>query len=140
MRKLFAGALAAVLALSVLTVSAFAAQGASYVDIGGDEVYDNNCLAGECLQKDCRRHCGGCARQCAAAGCRFVDEDGDGICDLLAVGNGGCGQDCGSQNYVDNNGDGVCDNFAFRPQSGTGCQNGSGCSHHQGGHHGGRGR
>lgn len=135
MGKLFAGVLTAVLALSVLTASAFAAQGASYVDIGGDAVYDNNYLTGERLQKDCRRHCGGCARQCAAAGCRFVDEDGDGICDLLATGNGGC-----SQNYVDNNGDGVCDNFDSCPQSGTGCQNGSGCSHHQGGHHGGRGR
>lgn len=135
MKKLFAGVLAAALALSVLTASAFAAPGANYVDADGDGVCDN-CLAGKCLRKDCRRHCGGGARQCAGAGCRFVDEDGDGICDLLAAGGGGCG----SQRYVDNNGDGVCDNFAVRPQDGIGCQRGHGGGHRQGGHHGGRGR
>ena len=95
MKKLFAGVLAAALALSVLTASAFAAPGANY-----------------------------------------VDADGDGVCDLLAAGGGGCG----NQNYVDNNGDGVCDNFAARPQDGTGCQSGHGSGHRQGGHHGGRGR
>ena len=45
---------------------------------------------------------------CPAAGaaCRYIDADGDGVCD-------NCGVDtCGSgANYVDADGDGVCDHF-----------------------------
>ena len=140
MRRWMAGGLAAALALILVVGGAFAAPaGSKYMDAAGDGICDNYHLTGECLRKDCRRHCGG-TRQCAGVGCCFVDEDGDGICDLLAAGNGGCGQGSGSQNYVDNNGDGMCDNFASRPQNGTGCQSGHGGSHRQGGHHGGRGR
>ena len=84
--------------------------------------------------------------------CRYVDANGDGICDNYGTGCGGhyvdsngdgiCdnyGTGCGS-NYVDANGDGICDNH------GTGCgsnyvdSNGDGvCDNYTGsqsGHHG----
>ena len=64
MKKLFAGVLAAALALSVLTASAFAAPGANYVDADGDGVCDNY-----------------------SAACRYVDADGNGVCDNA----GACG-------------------------------------------------
>jgi len=40
-------------------------------------------------------------------GPRYVDSNGDGICDRLRDGSCGCGL-----NYVDADGDGVCDNLA----------------------------
>lgn len=70
--------------------------------------------------------------------CRYVDANGDGVCDTCGV----CHAAWGS-NYTDANGDGICDN------RGTGCGQGGGyadadgdgvCDNYtgsQGGHHGG---
>jgi hypothetical protein len=53
-----------------------------------------------------------------APGVNFIDEDGDGVCDLLGTGAGGNGQAQGygprgfgawGANFVDENGDGQCD-------------------------------
>ena len=47
----------------------------------------------------------GAARRGNGTGWRYVDEDGDGVCDNAGTG----------WRYVDEDGDGVCDNYA------TGC-------------------
>lgn len=43
----------------------------------------------------------GLRQTAATAACRFVDEDGDGLCDRAGQGSG----------WVDADGDGVCDNW-----------------------------
>jgi hypothetical protein len=57
-------------------------------------------------------------------GAGFVDEDGDGVCDLM--GSGGRGQFGrrmgGGPGFVDENGDGVCDNFVDEDGDGV-CDN-----------------
>ncbi len=53
--------------------------------------------------------CGACAG--------FVDENGDGICDNWNT-NAGVGCGCGA-GFVDENGDGICDNWSAT--AGTGC-------------------
>lgn len=83
MKKLFSILLVAAMVLSIGTAIAFAEQDASDAGSGtvGQDVF----------------------------GPRFVDEDGDGVCDL-----------CGG---ADLDGDGVCDNCPYgglRPQDGTG--------------------
>ena len=83
MKKLFSILLVAAMVLSIGTAIAFAEQDAS--DAGSGTVGQD------------------------AFGPRFVDEDGDGVCDL-----------CGG---ADLDGDGVCDNCPYgglRPQDGTG--------------------
>lgn len=75
---------------------------------------------------------------CANGACgRFLDADGDGVCDYH-------GQNCtnmGGGNYVDADGDGVCDNYGTNRQgTGNGINGGAGTgygSHHGAGHHGG---
>ena len=62
----------------------------------------------------------------------FVDADGDGVCDNLGGcgrgrggrGCGGCG--CGGMNFVDSDGDGVCDHLGTngRDSDGDGIPNG----------------
>ena len=76
MKKLFAGVLAAALALSVLTASAFAAPGANYVDADGDGVCD----------------------YFGQGGRYYVDADGDGVCDNYNGGaRGGAGRGRGGR-------------------------------------------
>ena len=71
---------------------------------------------------------------CRSGECRYIDRDGDGICDLCKSGinyvdsdnNGVCdnydgGLNAGGANYVDSDNDGVCDNYSG--------------GHHGGGHH-----
>jgi len=55
-------------------------------------------------------------------GPRFVDNNGDGICDLYGVGGRGMGRGRAAGGgwgpaFIDNNGDGICDNY---PQGGVG--------------------
>ena len=66
-------------------------------------------------------------------GSRFVDADGNGICDNYAAYCKGTG--CGL-GFVDADNDGVCDNYASGCQ-GTGCGSGWGYGSGRGGHHGG---
>ena len=67
-------------------------------------------------------------------GSRFVDADGNGICDNYTAYCKGTGYGTG---YVDADNDGVCDNYASGGQ-GTGCGSGWGHGSGRGGHHGGR--
>ncbi|MCC6526290.1 MAG: hypothetical protein IT373_26825 [Polyangiaceae bacterium] len=69
------------------------------------------------------RASGACAGGCG----KFVDDNGDGVCDL--AGKGGCGK------FVDENGDGVCDHAG----KGCGMMGGSGECPHRGGMMGGSG-
>lgn len=82
------------------------------------------------------------------AGCLFIDENGDGICDNY----NNCGV-YGGQGYVDENNDGICDNYngsgayagrGYVDQNNDGiCDNyasgGRGCGGGRGGRGGGRG-
>ncbi|MEA1895281.1 MAG: hypothetical protein U9N36_08810 [Euryarchaeota archaeon] len=54
----------------------------------------------------------------------FVDGDGDGVCDNLGDCGRGCG--CGGRNFIDNDGDGVCDNTGIngKDSDGDGIPNG----------------
>lgn len=84
MKKMLSIFLAALMVLSLGTAIALAEQDAAF---GGADEFSSQ----------------------AAFGPRFVDEDGDGVCDL-----------CGGE---DLDGDGVCDNCPYggeRPQDGTG--------------------
>lgn len=78
MRKIFLGALAAIIVLSADVGTAFAAEarsGCYFVDADGDGVCDN-----------------------AGSMCAYVDADGDGVCDHYAAGQGrGNGQGRGSK-------------------------------------------
>ena len=55
-------------------------------------------------------------------GARYVDEDGDGVCD------NNCGRGCGGNgmNFVDEDDDGICDNIGIngRDSDGDGVPNG----------------
>lgn len=68
--------------------------------------------------------------------CRYVDANGDGICDNCGIRHTGCGS-C----YVDANGDGICDNCGAGQGGGYVDADGDGvCDNYtgsQGGHHGG---
>lgn len=104
MRKVFLGALAAVIVLSANAGTAFAAGaggGRYFVDADRDGVCDN-----------------------ADSMCTYVDADGDGVCD-------NCGTNCtgcltGGGNYVDEDGDGVCDNYAVGQSRGNARGRGNG--------------
>ena len=84
-KRVLAGVLATVLALSVGTTGAFAAgpgagQGGNFVDEDGNGICDF-----------------------AVSSCRYADENNDGVCDCCGIRGYRCG-------FADEDGDGVCDN------------------------------
>lgn len=102
MKKWICGILAAALLLPVLSATAFAAG----------HGYKNGHHGSGCAQTETRRCVKSTAAQSAAScakketcaePCRYVDENGDGICD-------NCKNQCTECNAVlDENGDGICD-------------------------------
>ena len=58
-------------------------------------------------------------------GSRFVDANGDGVCDNYTAAHSGAWVGYGSR-FVDANGDGVCDNYAARPHLHAGLGRGNG--------------
>lgn len=114
MRKVFLGALAAVIVLSAdagTTFAAGAGSGRYFVDADRDGVCDN-----------------------AGSMCTYVDADGDGVCDVCVTNYAGCLNGDGTA-FVDADGDGVCDNYAAGRSRGNGQGRGNGR-----GSQGGRGR
>lgn len=112
MKKALSGILSTVIALSMLTATAFAAGpggGRYFADLDGDGICDN-----------------------AGGRCAYVDTDGDGICDNCGTYHG-CGM--AGANFVDADGDGVCDNYGSGWDCGRGARGG-----HGNGFRGGRGR
>lgn len=59
------------------------------------------------------------------SGSRFVDANGDGVCDNYTAAHSGAWVGYGSR-FVDTNGDGVCDNYAARPHLHAGLGRGNG--------------
>lgn len=100
-KRIFAGIITAALVFSLETMSVLAVE-PEMADQAEDVVV-----------------CGWCG-----AGCAFVDEDGDGICDYY----GTCaayGQSAGL-GFVDEDGDGICDNYENGACPGYGARRGCG--------------
>ena len=119
MKKVFAWVMAAVMLLSMGTISASASRQhhgrvVSQITTG---------LRSACVKVEHRyRSCGSCGVGHCGAG-RYVDADGNGLCDRCGYehcgihqGNGGCGS-CGVGHcwggYADADGDGLCDNCGY---------------------------
>ena len=111
--RVWMGAVTATLALTVLTTGALA--GWHHGRSGGGNGGTGVCANTACRYVDANGD-GICDNRGTGA-CRYVDVNGDGICDTC--GNGAC-------HYVDADGDGVCDNYGQYAGTGNG-----------GGHHGG---
>lgn len=112
MRKVFLGALAAVIVLSADVGTAFAAGagcGRYFVDADADGVCDN-----------------------AGSMCTYADADGDGVCDVCGTSYTGCLTGNGTF-FVDADGDGVCDNYVTGQCVGNAWGRGNGRGS-QGGH------
>lgn len=107
-KRVLAGVLVTVLALSIGTTSAFAAgpdagQGRNFVDEDGNGICDF--AVDSCRYVD-ENNDGVCDYYGTGGyGCKFADEDGDGVCDFYGVRHDGYGR-----NFVDADDDGVCDN------------------------------
>ena len=115
MKKTLLGILIGLVILAVGVTTAFAAGP------GGRHHGTGTTGTGVCRYVDANGD--GICDNCSAAhtGRSCTDANGDGICDNCGIRHTGCGS-C----YVDANGDGICDNY-------TGSQGG----HHGGGHGGG---
>ncbi len=109
-KNILAGMATAVLVFSLESVCVLAAQPAGTNNL---TEFNQDAVCGYC-----------------GAGCQFLDEDGDGICDNYNQGICGIGNGTG---YVDEDGDGICDNYSSGMGGGRG--RGRGC-----GGNGGRGR
>lgn len=123
MKKVFVGALAAMLVLTLGIVSVSAAGTGNRGSLAYAQAKGGNV-------------CG-----FAGSRCGYNDADQDGVCDTcgLTIGHGA------RAHYSDGNGDGICDNYAAAPRSGSEYRHdrnhsdsfGSGAIGRGNGHHGG---
>jgi len=101
----------ALAAFTLLSLSAFAYTGPSFIDEDGDGICDNYQNGGRGLGQGNRAN--------------FVDADGDGVCDNYQSGQRkGAGSGKGNArhsggNFVDADGDGVCDNYLAGQKKGA---------------------
>ena len=100
--KTTAGILAAVMMLSVGTVSVFAAgsgRGKNFVDTDNNGICDYSDSICRFTDADNDGIC-----DYSGSGCRYTDTDNDGICDHAGS---GC-------RYTDTDNDGICDNYGTK--------------------------